>query len=1109
MNKLKKFTKQILSSLAVVMLTLGPIIPGLDAAAKDASRVGAVYLEAKLDSASNGIQAQVSGAAIGNANWGQDTSNSPEYRAEGIAFGRDSWKTSKRVLEGTFPDPKLVDGLDATTPWKTFTTEKTRSLFRTAMGNGPDYKKLDGQQTSNMVLTFPGWAASDAIPDLTQDGKDRHGPEPKWDRNSDEAADTFDKIDNSRQDKAASAVNNNLVGDFNKALATFYAHVAGAPTLSTTGMANMVWAVAHGYFPASQDTVITYNESDGTFSGDIKQGTLKKAIKGNDIHNQTEAGKTLVTVTTPTAGKGGDKKKDINQTFTYAVVKGSTDQTGQNQPNSGADEYALTWRDIAMGALAHTMMDDTTSSDDLDSNSTVVGDQVNGFVSGIVGAITNFLGLKTVDQLVFGDDGSLIKNGTFEVYLALMGPFVFLALVILTWVAVDAYRKSNSKYLTTGQVQSIQSSIARIFNALLMIGSLPLATLLLVYADQQIVLTIKALDSQMSEILKSLAPKTGGLGAITGIIASIVFIFLNFKFTFKYIARAISFGIYFVTAPLLFAIDSLKGNGSWFEYGQTTAEVWKNIGGLVLTRSIDALGIVFALSIGQLIFGSGVVITVLGILAIETVSTALMGLFGIKGATINGIAEAGMSVWKKGARGIATVGGVAGGVMAAKGIAAVKAGNNLDTQRFLNGQSGGKGGSGSTSNEMASSFNTENASVKTGKNGKGVGSFIQGFKNKGVYGDGDSVNAEIMQGKDNGINLKLNRRGVAVGATTKDKLKRGMQNVGRFAGGAIGGGSEGFVKGNLKTALGATAAGISQLTPGHADDWISAAIVGNDIQNSLTGANRPLMSALGNSLLGRMVGMSGAAMTLDNVHASGKPHQAMKGSDSNYGGSTLPQGAAVASEINSSTGSGHTYVGYDPSVSGDRSIQEVSRAVNGLSEQFSEELDGGPMTREFIADHLYGDNAVMNSNAKAVLDHMDINGFDQAAANGGGRVSFQGQLNKVDGATFDPNNISSDRERMITNRMNFTKSDQFVAPDSGITYKRETVGQGADAKTVVQQYKPVDRYALSDQHSVVSDTASAIQKSKNISAAEKAQYTKQLYSSANNVDGARKIQDLL
>ena len=148
-----------------------------------------------------------------------------------------------------------------------------------------------------------------------------------------------------------------------------------------------------------------------------------------------------------------------------------------------------------------------------------------------------------------------------------MAPFVIIASVILGMVIIDAWRKKTLAYITTDNVQSIQSSIARVFNAVVMMLAAPTIIAILVYIDTQAVAIALGYSKALSDI--SGYASTGGLSTairgITGIIMAILLALINVKYTARYIARSITFGLYYMTSPLMFALDSLDGDGGLFQ----------------------------------------------------------------------------------------------------------------------------------------------------------------------------------------------------------------------------------------------------------------------------------------------------------------------------------------------------------------------------------------------------------------------------------------------------------------------------------------------------------------------------------------------------------------
>lgn len=88
---------------------------------------------------------------------------------------------------------------------------------------------------------------------------------------------------------------------------------------------------------------------------------------------------------------------------------------------------------------------------------------------------------------VFGEAGNLLKGGVLNILMVVQTPFIIASISILGLVILDAYRKSNMAYLSTGEQRSIMSSVGRVTNALIAIALTPLGVMLLIYLDQEIV----------------------------------------------------------------------------------------------------------------------------------------------------------------------------------------------------------------------------------------------------------------------------------------------------------------------------------------------------------------------------------------------------------------------------------------------------------------------------------------------------------------------------------------------------------------------------------------------------------------------------------------------
>ena len=1219
-KRIKTFFKKAVLTLSVMlpMMSLG----ATQAFAKDSDHSGMVYLETKLEPGLNHVSSTTNGVAVGD-NWGgQDVKKSPEFVAEQMFWGKDSWSNTNTILGKNFAP--IPSGLG--NPWSAFDDSKAGDTFsNVAKKQGfTDTDRNKPKQTNNLVLSFPGWGAGDTIPDLrTGSSKSARGWDNKGDRNSNKTPDNFAHINQSEQSKAASAVNEKLVSDFNSALDLFYSHVEGNPTLSKAGTANMVWAVANGYLPTGKDSVIKYDSNTGQFSngGSLSRGTLVKSpeLRSNkedssNIRSQTKAGKGLITI--KTADKGSSKN-NLNKSFTYAVVKGSTGGAAPNGKYAGSDEYALTWLDLAYGALAHGYIGDTESKASSGSNNTVVADQANQLLYNTVSGLLSQLGIKTVDDLVFGQAGNLFQNGTYEVYLALMAPFFVVALIILTLVVVEAYRKSNMNYLSTGQVQSIQSSLGRIVNAVVMIMLMPWGVLTAIAIDGQLVNIVKGLSDSVNQMVKLISDTGGVMGSISGIIIALLLAFINIKFTFRYVARAISFGIFFIVSPVVFALDSLKGDGGIFQYGPMTGTIWKNLLGLVFQRSMDALGLLFAFSIGRLIFGAGPIIAIIGALAVEAVTNALMDLFGVSSSSIKGIAETGDRVFRKslktGLAGAGAFGGALVGTRGARAMAAARSGENLDKTDYLNSKqftqndelnrlaNGGKvdfnketpttprkrsifrngqgaanaGANGANPSTVAAGANAGNVpgangagfggvgilprmfgasavndkmayaadgtgpgdgSGTHGNNEKGFtlnsgmtdangahirknavadasgrraktsGLFAQGVSNNGVYGDRNTVGGAVINGNRKPANIDYARTkdGRLVGNGFVDKSKIAGRALARGAGGALFGGGVGSMGRSL---MGAGFAGIAAMTPGNLDNWVGAGIIGNELENTMTGGRKGLASSLGSSMVTRALGVNGGAFNIDKVGSTGPSggHQMMSGQQNGLAGSADNGQAARAARLSTEPGvASKVFTAYNPADKANADVlSSTDNFLNYLSEsnQMPKETDpsqqgteDGGISRQSVADNLFypGTNMV-NNDAETLLQHMDANGYDEVITNDG-MTTF---ASKLDGGqeidTDDPSN------KPIVDEVE--TNGQAIDP-TGRVYDKSDDGKLQVHQSVANEVSASQRAAEVEQ---VKKASQNLQKNTKMDEATKAEQISNLYSKPRNVEASQQV----
>lgn len=682
-----KKIKNKLTSLAGLGLILLSLAPTGAVQAKDSSHTGAAYLQVELDPGGHRIQSNVSYSPIGNAWFGQDVTKSPEWMAEKISWSPESWKFTGALLDSGSVDQAVASVGNI----KTFTTGKYWSPTKTAESFKTETAPMENTETGrgNLALTFPGWAAADRVFVLNKDGTHSKG----IDRNADDTSSEFSRIDSKNAATAAGRVNDNLVAELNRALEDNYGQLVTNkgkrnPDLSTEGFMNLLWATVGGKFPDTGKTW-TYNEVD--YSIDTSGSVPIKSVLAKDVWNKKSSTDKLLQIY---PNRKGAVKSDA---YTYAVPKGyhagvGSGSTVDSGGKRGSDLYAITWFDIAMGATSATVRAEKQETDD--SNSTVVGEQVDNWFYKALSALVSTLGVRNADDLVFGEWGNLFKNNTFPMFMAVQTPFIILAFMILSVAVVNAIRRSTKDYLSVGDVRSLQDVFGQAINAVLMIIFLNVILFGAIYLNGALV----KMAAQMSHFMKTMQT-TGaasgdnavssffanllGFSGITSILVSFVLIGINIKFTWRYVARAISFGIYFVIAPVVFAIDALKGDGRLLNFGSGTANIMKNLIGLVFQQALDALGIAFAINVGRIIFGNGVIVTILGFLSIEAITNALMGMFGVQAGSIRGIAEAGQTWHQKGVEGLKRAGAFLGGAMAAKGYAAVKSGRNRDDEAIL------------------------------------------------------------------------------------------------------------------------------------------------------------------------------------------------------------------------------------------------------------------------------------------------------------------------------------------------------------------------------------------------------------------------------------------
>ena len=663
--------------------------------AKDASHTGMTYLEVQVNTGGNTLNGVVNTEGQFNSWGGSDVAESTEYKKEQITWGNKNWTHITSVLGSNGKDaPDVPDGSGKS--GGLFTTAKKGETFKER------YKDLhedgkDGGEAVSLTMSFPGWGAGDRIPDVSAGNTAVHATA-GGDRNSDEDA-TFADIDGTAASNAASAVNNKLIGDLNAAIQDFTARMRTADgkkvQLSREGMINVVWLLANGYFPKPGTTVTYDAKTSKVDTTNLAKGKME--IPSN-AWKLTEAGEAVAKIKPP-GGRTADQSGE-EYTYTYAVVKGYQGGVGESgSPTYASDAYALSWYDVAMSLSAQVAYN--TVEDQSEASSTVVGDQVGSFMYGAVSQLLSMLQIKKVDDLVFGEAGNLLKGGVFNILMVVQTPFIIASILILGLVILDAYRKSNMAYLSTGEQRSIMSSVGRVTNALIAIALTPLGVMLLIYLDQEVVnfaIGINAVfagfnyGTSFSTAMESLGWFGDVLSGIAGLgvnaILAIVMAGVDIKYTWRYIARAISFALYFCIAPVLFALDALKGSGRIFEFGPTAGMIWKNLTGTVLMRGIDALGIVFSLHLGRILFGSGMLIKILSLLSAEAITNTIAGMLGVSDTSVKGLAQTGEGIFNKAKGALTAAGSAAAAVTGARVMAAVKSGKNLDHQEILKAKTG-------------------------------------------------------------------------------------------------------------------------------------------------------------------------------------------------------------------------------------------------------------------------------------------------------------------------------------------------------------------------------------------------------------------------------------
>lgn len=679
----------------------------MTASAKDASHQGMTYLEVKVDTGTNQVTGIVNTEGQFNSWGGSDVAESSEYKKEQITWGHHNWNLVSTLLNSN----KITIPISVPTGGETFTVKGGSPDFESATKDLKEDGKGSGEAVA-LVMSFPGWGAGDRVPDVSAGNKSVSALITDGDRNGDDAG-QFKSIDGTAAANSANAVSNKLIGGLNQAIADFAEQTrtneGNKVQFSREGMANVIWLLASGKFP-KPGTQVKYDDATGKISGEFVN---MKVNKVKDPWNKSRAGETLVTLESP--GKDGDKT-EVDTDYVYAVVKGYQGGVGKSGSDTYAsDAYALTWFDVAMSLSAQMVAD--TIEDESEASTTVVGDQVNSFMYTVISGTLGLFNIKKTDEVVFGESGNLLRSNVYNILNVVQAPFLAAAMLILGLVILEAYRKTNMNYLSTGEQRSVMSSVGRIANAVLAMAFTPLLAILLIYLDQMIVdfaIGLNALfngfnystgwQEQMEKLGMFGSLINGVLGFLNpaNLILAIVMAGIDIKFTWRYIARAISFGLYYCISPVLFALDALKGSGRLFEFGPTAGMIWKNMAGAILMRGMDALGIVFSLALSKILFGAGMLIKIMSLLSAEAISNTVAGMIGVQDSSIKGIAQTGEGIFNKAKTAIMAGAGVAATAVGSKAFAAYKSGKNKDDAERLaamNGDPGAKPKAGSLQDE--------------------------------------------------------------------------------------------------------------------------------------------------------------------------------------------------------------------------------------------------------------------------------------------------------------------------------------------------------------------------------------------------------------------------
>lgn len=1073
MKRLKKIGhKLFLAFMAFILLApllaSGSSNTAYAAGGKRGSHTGMVYLRVQLDVSLPGVSGEVDTATL-NQSWNggnENVNKSDEWLGEKSLWGKLSWQNSTDILQMKFPS-----GFGKT-PWAAINTSSKYKDWenitkKLKIDNDGDIASTGNIQTNNLVMTFPGYGAGDTVPNV-KTGSNRgkglwgwggdKGGSWTYDRADDKSP--FKDINGSQQSSAANNVNSNLVDSFNKALADFYSKIQGSPTLSQVGLSNMVMAVAEGYMPASKDTVIKYNQDDGTLSGNLKRGTLKASsgvkVGGSgksDINQQTRGGQPLVDYHTPGGSNG------LKQTYTYAVVKGATPEAHPGGPFEGSDEYALSWMDLAIASLSNVWNDDTTNKNGAstnDKNSTVIGDQVNQLLYGFLSGIMSFVGIKTVDQLVFGSEGNLLRNNTWAVLTAVSLPFELVGFALLGWVVLDAFRRSLVKYLSTKDVELITKSVGRTLNGVIWIFFFPWFVALLIYLDQLIIQAVLVWDSSLVDYIRTQTPTASMGQAIIGVILAFVFVWVNIKYTFRYVARAITFAMYYILSPVVFALDAIRSDGTFLQLGPLASDFLKNIVALIFQRSCDAIGLALSLTIGRVIFGSGPIISVIGMLCVEQLTNAIMALLGTKNASLMDIANTGKSIFTRTAAAGAAAAAVAGKFATSgrtKGrkdaVDSVKRDFSAAHGSYTEGM-GQEMSAAELNNVKDPEFLAREADIKNKYDRMHPGwqhdKNLTDMQNQDVRNAYDDVmGARAARGR----HYTLDRYGNIRGITAADQrgIHREVNHAGRRgAVGAVTGldigktpgkldgtalkdslhsGNVGRSLGRLGGASTLTAGAV--FTPWHWDDLAAAAMI-SDQTSDIEGGRYSGAGGFGRSIA-NLVGMSHVGLQ-DNFQADGPDSQhGIMAAAVGLGGDSAIDGIHIMSAPSQSDPTvGTRGVLYEHDSTDPQVVSSLS-TLNNLSQTTGQTS----FTQNDLIDHMVNDDGSQNKPVADLVSTMSANNLTDVKLNQNGSAAFTSPIKQAEKFAITSVNENSPLNQQMAVKW-LAHRDQFTDPKTGDHY---------------------------------------------------------------------------